>query len=101
MCGFFALLQEQKKPINSNNFHSSADLIKNRGPDGSKFIYTDKFYLKFFRISIIDLSDRGMQPMISKNKTFYLVFNGEIYNANKLKKNEDEVRRLIADTSYI
>ena len=40
----------------------------------------------FRRLSIIDLSKNGRQPMVGKSNKTIMVFNGEIYNANKLKK---------------
>jgi asparagine synthase (glutamine-hydrolysing) len=86
MCGFFGYLNPRNKKFNYSKFHSSANLISHRGPDDVRYVENGNFYLKFFRLSIVDLSKNGMQPIISKDKRFYLVFNGEIYNAQDLKK---------------
>ena len=85
MCGFFGLLKNKTNQVNSNLFHRSANLISHRGPDKSKFISTKNLYLKFFRLSIIDLTSKAMQPMISQDKRYYMAFNGEIYNAKEIK----------------
>ena len=60
----------------------------NRGPDNFG-IYLDKKFdiaLGHRRLSILDLSNDGLQPMLSSNKRFVLVFNGEIYNYLEIKK---------------
>ena len=56
-----------------------------RGPDGHRVLKTPTALLGFSRLKIIDFDDRSMQPMISKNKKYVLLFNGEIYNYKKLK----------------
>lgn len=63
------------------------DAIIHRGPD-SDGIYSDKgMALGFRRLSIIDLSPNGDQPMISSSGRYVIIFNGEIYNFQNLKKN--------------
>ena len=63
------------------------DAIIHRGPD-SDGIYSDKgMALGFRRLSIIDLSPNGDQPMISSSGRYVIIFNGEIYNFQSLKKN--------------
>ena len=86
MCGFFGVYQKKKIFKNLNNFNKAADLISHRGPDDARYVEFDQLQVKFFRLSILDLSNNGMQPMISENNRFLMVFNGEIYNANLLKK---------------
>ena len=88
MCGFFGLLKNKSNNVNRHLFNKSANLISHRGPDSSRYISNKNLYLKFFRLSIIDLTSKAMQPMISKDKRYYLVFNGEIYNFQKLKKTQ-------------
>ena len=82
MCGFFSLIKK-KNFVNSKSFDVSSNLIKNRGPDDSKLYRSKNLLSKFFRLSIQDLSKKGMQPMVYKNR-YVLVFNGEIYNFKEL-----------------
>ena len=86
MCGFFGVYHKKKIVKNLNNFNKAANLISHRGPDDARYVEFDQLQVKFFRLSILDLSHNGMQPMISENNRYLMVFNGEIYNANLLKK---------------
>jgi asparagine synthase (glutamine-hydrolysing) len=62
------------------------DAIKHRGPDDNG-TYTDEHVsLGHVRLSIIDLSAHGHQPMIDENADYYLVYNGEIYNFLEIQK---------------
>jgi len=58
--------------------------ISHRGPDDSGILVDEKFSLGHQRLSIIDLSVQGHQPMVHQNLA--IVFNGEIYNFQELKK---------------
>ncbi|GAB6905315.1 putative Asparagine synthetase (glutamine-hydrolyzing) 1 [Desulfosarcina cetonica] len=61
--------------------------MRHRGPDASG-IYSDidnRVYLGHRRLSILDLSDAGNQPIPNENKTIYAVVNGEIYNYRDLR----------------
>jgi asparagine synthase (glutamine-hydrolysing) len=78
--------------VSSNKMQDAAMLqcLHHRGPDheGS---YTDviqnkQIFLGHTRLSILDLSDDGNQPMFSDDKQLVIVFNGEIYNFQELKK---------------
>ena len=62
-----------------------ADRIVHRGPDQEGFFCTDSMSLGFRRLSIIDLSENGSQPMFNEDNTVCLVFNGEIYNFQELR----------------
>ncbi len=85
MCGFFFIQKKNKFIFNQKKLNLSANLISHRGPDDVK-IYQDKdVFIKFFRLSIQDLSKKGMQPMISSSGSKLIVFNGEIYNFKSLK----------------
>lgn len=85
MCGFFFIKKKTSHIFNYKKLNRSANLIKHRGPDNDK-IYTDKdIFIKFFRLSIQDLSNNAMQPMLSRSGKNILVFNGEIYNFKILK----------------
>ena len=67
-------------------FFSSAKLINYRGPDKTGEYNDATLLSKFYRLSILDSSVNGMQPMLSRDKRYLLLFNGEIYNAPELRK---------------
>jgi asparagine synthase (glutamine-hydrolysing) len=84
-------------------------IIKHRGPDDEGVFLENNVGLGFVRLSIIDLSSAGHQPMFSQDGRFVMVFNGEIYNYLELReelKKEGYVFRTQTDsevllTSYI
>ena len=89
MCGIFGILSNKlstEKLI--NNIPKILDPISHRGPDSSGYFYDqdDKVFLAHTRLSIVDLSKDGNQPMISKSGRYILAYNGEVYNHNRLKK---------------
>jgi asparagine synthase (glutamine-hydrolysing) len=59
--------------------------ITHRGPDQEGVFCCDEMSLAFRRLSIIDLSEKGSQPMSNEDRSIYLVFNGEIYNFQELR----------------
>ena len=65
-----------------NNFNKS---ISHRGPDGNGCEVIDNIGLGHTRLSIIDLSKNGKQPMYDKNNNVLISYNGEVYNFLDLK----------------
>ena len=63
-----------------------ADSLTHRGPDDGGYIEIDSIGLAHRRLSIVDLSPAGHQPMSTDSGDIVLVFNGEIYNYQELKK---------------
>ena len=82
MCGFVGFTN---KIDNSNQvLKAMMDKIKHRGPDAEgKYIDAD-IALGHRRLSIIDVSESGNQPLYSEDGNLVLVFNGEIYNYQDL-----------------
>jgi asparagine synthase (glutamine-hydrolysing) len=89
MCGFAGFLDFNKLCDNhqKNLIAMSSNLI-HRGPnDSGLFIDSDLiFSVAHRRLSILDLSKAGHQPMISKSGRFIIAFNGEIYNHIEIRK---------------
>ena len=89
MCGFFFTLTSNNKILNKNDFIKSLNLISHRGPDDFGYKEISKrnlnFSFGFRRLSIQDLSKNANQPYVSE-KGNILLFNGEIYNHNDLRK---------------
>ncbi len=87
MCGFLSYYPLTNKQIfNENKFKTAAQLLYHRGRSEYKELFLPEIKLAFHRLSIRDLSNKGSQPIYSNNKRFIMVFNGEIYNTEELKK---------------
>ena len=61
------------------------ELLKHRGPDQSGYICHNSFLLGHTRLSILDISEKGSQPMTTDGR-YWIVYNGEIYNYKEIKK---------------
>ena len=87
MCGINGIFSNSFSPEELNRkVGLMNDAIIHRGPD-SDGIYVDSgMALGFRRLSIIDLSSNGDQPMVSTSGRYVIIFNGEIYNFPILKK---------------
>lgn len=86
MCGFTGVISFEK--IIDEVLESANNFAVCRGPDNlSKLKGQDNinYNLIFNRLSIVDLSENGNQPMISNNSNSILMFNGEIYNSSYLR----------------
>lgn len=91
MCGIVGFINKENKIGNEKEIiKNMLDVQRHRGPDDSgieKFELNNKYngYLGFNRLSILDLSMNGHQPMYNCTKDIVIAFNGEIYNAFDLK----------------
>ncbi|MBB6333211.1 asparagine synthase (glutamine-hydrolyzing) [Chryseobacterium sediminis] len=113
MCGITGYYSFHKS-ISSTNILEMNQAVKHRGPDDEGFWLYDNEHgisfsgndstpkikeqfpilqekssgiaLGFRRLSIIDLSEKGHQPMLSENEQIIITFNGEIYNFKKLRQ---------------
>ena len=65
--------------------------MKHRGPDDMRISHMDDFHLAFARLAIMDLSANGMQPMFSDDGNVGLVYNGEIYGFQKLRRLSERI----------
>jgi len=83
MCGFTGFIGKEKKK--KEIIKKMNDRISHRGPDGEGFYIDSSIALGHRRLSIIDLK-KGHQPMYNEDKSLVIVFNGEIYNYQDLKK---------------
>lgn len=83
MCGI-AGFYSHSDFFRSEQIHVMTDRVKHRGPDSSGVFHDDKCALGHRRLSIIDLSNRASQPMVSHNDRYVIVYNGEVYNYREL-----------------
>lgn len=68
------------------NYEAGISVMKHRGPDGIRVENFGEMTLAFARLAIVDLSKQGMQPMYTADRQVSVVFNGEIYGYQKLRK---------------
>lgn len=85
MCGIAGILVNQANELNSLSRKLDLSLIEHRGPDRQSEASLGKMWLGHTRLSILDLSEAGDQPMTSKSGRFCIAFNGEIYNHLELR----------------
>jgi asparagine synthase (glutamine-hydrolysing) len=82
IAGFFAPNSNLAPDIFGGILKNMADAVLRRGPDAEGFWIDQELGLGLAhrRLSIVDLSPEGAQPMVSRSGRYVLVFNGEIYN---------------------
>ena len=85
MCGIVGDINLNNKIVEEQNIKNMMQKIKHRGPDDEGIFIEDNVGLGFVRLSIIDLSPTGHQPMISDDNRFVLIFNGEVFNYIELR----------------
>jgi asparagine synthase (glutamine-hydrolysing) len=88
VAGYFAFSAAASVP-SRDTLVAMRDHMIRRGPDGAGLWFSegDRVGLAHRRLSIIDLSDRGAQPMASADGQTIITYNGEIYNFRALRKN--------------
>lgn len=86
ICGFYGF-------DDKNTLKKMIKVLFHRGPDGNGLYTDENVSLGHTRLSIIDLSERGKQPMSNEDGTIWIAYNGETYNfmdlRNDLEKNHD------------
>lgn len=86
MCGIAGIVNFNKMQVDNSILWQMTDALAHRGPD-DRGVYIDNFIgFGHRRLSIIDLSERGHQPMHTENKDFVITYNGEVYNFKELRK---------------
>jgi asparagine synthase (glutamine-hydrolysing) len=85
MCGIIGIFNINGEPAAFKTIKAMADSIAHRGPDGEGFFVEGNIALGHRRLAILDTSDKGSQPMQSRDGNWVVVFNGCIYNYLELK----------------
>lgn len=85
MCGIAGIIHFNHNAVAEADIQLMLDKIAHRGPDDSGIYTKNNVGLGHVRLSIIDLSSAGHQPMYSNDQRYVLVYNGEIYNYIELK----------------
>ena len=86
MCGFVAIFSPERIRSSGLSVETMTRTLVHRGPDSEGFFADDHVSMGFRRLSILDLSTAGDQPMVDQDGRFVLVFNGEVYNYVELRK---------------
>lgn len=86
MCGIAGILYRDGRTVEEPPLRKMAAALRHRGPDGDGTWRDGPLGLVHTRLSILDLSDAGRQPMFLPDGSLGVVFNGEIYNFVELRK---------------
>lgn len=86
MCGISGYIPRPSKKVDIAGLEKMTGLIAHRGPDDQGIFTDDKIGLGHRRLSILDLSPDGHQPMKDKDRNYIIVFNGEVYNYIELRE---------------
>ena len=86
MCGIAGVYRfKTGRPVEPAEIHAMCELVAYRGPDGHGMHVERNLGLGHRRLSIIDMGERPLQPMLSPDGQWCISFNGEIYNYLELK----------------
>lgn len=85
MCGIAGIINFTDELVKEDMLYRMGEAIKHRGPDDSGVWTNGKVGFAHQRLSIIDTSKDGHQPMHSSDKRYSIIFNGEIYNHNEFR----------------
>ena len=87
MCGI-AGKTDWKNEISeiSSTVKSMTDRLIHRGPDNEGIVNLESITLGHRRLSIIDLSSKANQPMKTPDGRYHIVYNGEVYNFQEIRK---------------
>ncbi|HNI67001.1 MAG TPA: asparagine synthase (glutamine-hydrolyzing) [Nitrospira sp.] len=91
MCGIAVVIGLNGRGIERAAVERMAESLVHRGPDDSGIYVDGPVGMGFRRLSILDLSEAGHQPMVTSDQQYVLVFNGEIFNYVELRS---ELREL-------
>lgn len=86
MCGIVGVYNLEERSIDPSLIQRMIDVLEHRGPDDKGIFCHNQVALGHCRLSIIDLSEAGHQPMSNEEGTIWIVHNGEIYNFQELRK---------------
>src|SRR2546428_10422739 len=85
MCGIVAVVGRRHQTVPADRVETASSTLQHRGPDDKGAYFDRHVGFGFRRLSIIDTSIAGHQPMGSADGQCTIVFNAEIYNYVELK----------------
>jgi asparagine synthase (glutamine-hydrolysing) len=90
VCGIVGIINEGQEAVDEALLSRMCDAIKHRGPDDDGFYLNGSVGLGMRRLSIIDVKG-GQQPIHNRDRTAWIVFNGEIYNYLELRRDLEKL----------
>jgi asparagine synthase (glutamine-hydrolysing) len=85
MCGICGIFNLDREPISHRHLKAMIDALSHRGPDDEGLFIDINIALGHRRLSVLDVTPSGHQPMATEDGNIVLVYNGEIYNYPELK----------------
>jgi asparagine synthase (glutamine-hydrolysing) len=85
VCGIAGIVRWDRRPVEEREIRSMCGAMVHRGPDDEGIYLGDGVAIGMRRLSIIDLHS-GMQPVTNEDGSIWIVFNGEIYNYQELRR---------------
>jgi len=105
MCGICGIYnQDPQHPVDRSGLEQMTRVLRHRGPDDEGFHLDGSLGLGHRRLSIIDLSPAGHQPMTNEDGRLWIVHNGEVYNYQELRQGlvqRGHILRSYSDTEVI
>ena len=98
MCGIVGFLQQNNQKVSLESLKRMIQVLKHRGPDDEGYFLINSLSGRNFdqqssdvglahsRLSILDLSPLGHQPMSNESKDIWISYNGVVYNFEEIKK---------------
>src|ERR1017187_10093741 len=86
MCGIAGLVTGSSAEALRGAAERMAEAMNHRGPDSHGIALLGECLLVNARLAIVDLSERGRQPMSNAAGTVWITYNGEAYNAAELRE---------------
>jgi asparagine synthase (glutamine-hydrolysing) len=86
MCGIAGIVNDDSFRTRPEVGEKMAAAISHRGPDSSGVVPLGSCMLVNTRLAIVDLSERGKQPMGNEDRSVWITYNGECYNAAELRE---------------
>ena len=99
MCGLAAVVGRSGADLRATIVQRMTDSLRHRGPDDTGFHCDEFAALGFRRLSILDLTPTGHQPMLTPEGDCAIVFNGEIYNYVELRSDLEKLGHVFRSTS--
>ncbi len=98
MCGIAGIVRGANRAVDAELLQRMCDAIRHRGPDEEGRYLNGRVGLCMRRLAIIDLA-HGQQPITNEDRTAWIVFNGEIYNYQELRKRLEDLGHHFATES--